>query len=317
MELIRTERSPLDTLSVSFAEYVAGKERAASAHMVSGVPDYAFSMDNELRQRLNQIPHFQTICRKITATIETRYVQLYNQRAVAVGPNQFPEIYQMGLDCARRLGIGVPNIFIDNNTDMNAFTYASDTVTPMIVLYSGLVERMTPGELKCVIAHECGHIHNEHCVYQNVISELLSGMSGTAGVLLSGANTVLMRFWTRACEVTADRAALICCDSVQDAIQVDAKLASGGMLSEHWQQELDIASFRSQLDETLSNITRIYELSSDHPSAIRRIFTSMEFAECETFYSWRPELKKPGAVVRTKAETDERCKKIVNILNNQ
>ena len=129
---------------------------------------------------------------------------------------------------------------------MNAFTYATDDVTPMIVLFSGLVERMTPGELKCVIAHECGHIHNQHLVFQNVINAILNSGAGSFGLVLSLANIALMQFWTRAGEVTADRAALICADDPELARNVNAKLLYGGMLNNAGQ--VDMESLRQQLD---------------------------------------------------------------------
>lgn len=308
------DTSPLSRIDTSFANYVARRRQTENAHLENGVPDYAFDLDYELRAKLMQIPHFHSICKKITATIETREIQFFNQKALAVGPNQFPEIFHMGTDCAHRLGIGIPNIFVYPNQTMNAFTYATDDVTPMIVLFSGLVERMTPGELKCVIAHECGHIHNQHLVFQNVINAILNSGAGSFGLVLSLANIALMQFWTRAGEVTADRAALICADDPELARNVNAKLLYGGMLNNAGQ--VDMESLRQQLDQTLNNPTKVYELLNDHPSAIRRIFAEKEFQECEVFYRWRPELKKPGMPVRDKREVDERCKKLVNILDN-
>lgn len=316
MDIVTTAQSPLRNIDISFSSYVAKRKSSESDHMIGGVPDYSFALDYELRQGLNQIPHFKSVCKKICATIETREIQIYNQQALAVGPNQYPEIYQMGLDCAHRLGIGVPNIFVYTNPYMNAFTYASDDTSPMIVLFSGILDRMTPGELKCVIAHECGHIHNQHCVYKSVIQSILNSGSGMLGVILSAANIALMQFWTRACEVTSDRAAMICADDIQDAINVQAKLLTGGTYNDAYQSELNIDALREQLEVTLNNPTRLLEVQSDHPSCIRRIFTSKEFEECEVFYKWRPELKKPDSVMRSKEQTDERCKKIVNIIKN-
>lgn len=318
IDIIRTESSPLKGMNISFSDYVAQKAREDSAHMTGGIPDYAFALDYELREKLNKIPHFNSLCKKIMATVETRETQYFNQTALAAGPYQYPEIYEMGLDCAKRLGIGVPNIFVYNNTVMNASTYASDITSPMIILNSGIVERMTPGELKCVIAHECGHIHNQHCVYKGVINTILSSGTGVLGTVLSYANIALMQFWTRACEITADRAALICCDDVRDAVNVQAKLLSGGLLGGSMKdQEINIDAFRDQLEKTFSNPARLYEILSDHPSSIRRIFASKEFEECETFYRWRPEMKKPGGIMRSKEETDDRCRKLVNIVNNK
>lgn len=305
--------SPLDNIDTSFINYVLRRKENEKMHQVDGVADYAFALDYELREKLMKIPHFYSICKKITSTLVAREIQLLNQQALAVGPNQFPEIYNMGVDCAHRLGIGVPNIFVMNNVSMNAFTIAADDTSPVVVLFSGIIERMTPGELKCVIAHECGHIHNQHAVFKSVINTILTG-SGPLGMTVSVANIALMQLWTRAGEVTADRAAMICADDVRDAINVNAKLLYGATLNGDYQ--IDIGALREQLEETLNNPSKVYEFSTDHPSAVRRVFADMEFEECEIFYKWRPELKTPGAVMRTKDETDRRCRKLMNILNN-
>ena len=321
--------SPLSGIDTSFGNYVRRKEALQSTHMEGGVPDYAFAMDYELRRKLMQVPGLYTVGKKLTNTVVARQIELTNQQGLAVGPDQFPEIYQMGVDCARRLGISVPNIFIINKTSMNAYTYACDDISPIVVLHSGIVERLTPGELKCVIAHECGHIHNNHSVLQGIVNYLLSIASNTVGgIVLSAANLALMNFWTRAGEVTADRAALICADSIQDAVNVDYKLMYGAMIKND--APMNLQALRKQLDRIYDSPTRIMEFGEivatdngydvalkDHPGALRRIFAELEFTECETFYKWRPEMKKPGGTVRTKAETDERCKKLVNILNNK
>lgn len=316
MKLVRTETSPLLSIDTSFAHYLERRRREEQAHLDNGVPDYAFALDYQLRQRLGQIPQFYNLCKKVSATIETRNIQLYNQKAISVTPNQYPEIYSMGVDCARRLGIGVPNIFIYSDTQMNAFTYASDDVSPMIVLHTGIIDRMNPNELKCVIAHECGHIHNQHLIYKNVIRQILSSNTGLFGVILSVANIALMQFWTRACEITADRASLICGNDIKDSINVQAKLLSGATFNQAFQHEFDIDALREQLNTTIKNTAKIYEILSDHPSAIRRIFCIKEFEECEIFYKWRTELRKPDSVVRSKSETDYRCQQLINIMSN-
>lgn len=311
--------NPTKKIDVRFAEYVKKHEMEMSQHMISGVPDYAFALDNELRSQLRQIPHFESICRTVMGTVATRAMQIANQDDLLVGPTQFSEIYAMGLECAQRLGIGVPNIYIENQPVMNAYTVATDDISPLIVLYSGIVERMSPQELKAVIAHECGHIHNQHAVLKNVVDYLLNLTSGAGlpGFILSSANIALMQFWTRASEVTADRAALICADSVEDVLKVNYKLMQGGVLGDAYDDGFDLEALRGQLNYTLDSSARVLEVLSDHPASIRRIFAAKEFSECETYLSWRPEMRHVDSVARSKEECDARCRKLVAILKNK
>lgn len=317
MDLVRTEKSPLDALDTSFRNYVTKRQNREAIHMENGMPDYAFALDYEIRYRLDKIPGFRSLCKRICSTLETRQIHLFNQKAVAVGPNQYSDIYKMGKECADRLGIGIPNIFIYQQPVMNAFTYASDDVSPLIVLYTGIIDRLNPDEVRCVIAHECGHIHNQHTIYKNVISSLLGGNTGAIGMLLSAANMALMQFWIRASEITADRAGMICGNRVEDSVNVQMKLLSGATINDAFKEELDIEELWRQLKETFDNPTRVEEILSDHPSSLRRIFCMKEFAECDVFYKWRSELKKPGIQMKSKSETDARCQKLINIISNQ
>lgn len=311
--------NPIDSVNVSFPDYVSKRKMMESSRMSgNGLPNYAYAMDYELRKKLDAIPHLYSIGRKICATYVSRQTKLYNIHAVKVGPTQFEDVYAMGCDCAKTLGIGIPNIFIHNDQSLNAFTYAYDDFEPMIVIHSGLYERMTPGELRCIIGHECGHIHNQHGVYDMLGQILLNvGLSSASAFipaellnLLTLGSQIALKAWSRAAEVTCDRAGMICAEDLNDAYTSEAKLMYGAAFGEH---KIDLSAIRTQLDTQVGNITKYEELVYSHPSTARRIAAEMEFAECEVLYQWRPELKTPGQVMRTKQETDNRCRKVIDL----
>lgn len=315
--------SPLRGLNSGFRSYLEQKKTAAQGHLDgNGLPDYAFAADYELRKKLDAIPQFYQLSQKICATYASRQLRIINQSALAVGPNQFSEVYEMGRDCAKRLGIGIPNIYIVSNPELNAYTIATDDIEPLIVLHSALYERLTPGELRTVIGHECGHIHNQHGVY-NIMAQLLLG-SGVAAVSTSGLSSLLLspillgaqmalNAWSRAMEVTSDRAGMICCERVEDAHTAEAKFLYGAAFGEH---HISFEELKKQLDMQTSNLTRLEELGRSHPVAVRRIMAEELFAECEIFYRWRPDLRVPGQTLRSKEETDELCRHYVNVFKN-
>lgn len=308
--------SPLGRFRVDFGSYVTKMRLKDDAHRINGIPDYAFALDCKLREEIRKIPFFYTLSKKVAVHSEARYRQILTASAVLAGPNQFADIYEMTQDCAKRLGIGAPNIYVLHDQSINAFTYASDTVTPTIVVHSGIVERMTPGELKCVIGHECGHVHNEHQVYMSICDLITGVLSGQNFLLQMLSTTTALMFleWSRAAEVTCDRAAMICADNIEDAINVNKKLAYGTFLNR--EEEVDIEDLRSQLDD-LSTVASIFtEVGQTHPSSIRRVLASEEFSHCELLYQWRPELKKPGMILHTKEETDAQCEKYTAVVKD-
>lgn len=304
-----------------FREYIRRRQEMESTRLSgNGLPDYAFAMDYELRKKLDSIPHLYSIGKNICGTLASRYMHHYNMKNLLVGPDQFPDVYDIGCECARRLGIGIPNIYIVNDQSVNACTIATDDVEPVIAINSGLYERFTLGELKCVIGHECGHIHNQHGIYNmlgsivlntGLLAGAISGMiSSQLMSLLTASSKLALNAWSRAAEVTCDRAGMICCDRVEDAYNVNAKFTYGAAFGEH---TINLEALQRQLEENMESIARMDELLYDHPVASRRIAAEMEFAQSEVFYRWRPDLKEPGAVMRSREETDERCRRYVDV----
>ncbi len=310
---------PLEGMDMSFTHYVERRKREDRVHRINGIPDYAFGMDCELRSKLQSIPRFESICQKYTSTYVAQEIARLQNSAMQVGPNQYPELYRIIVDCAKQMGIGVPNAFVQHDLTINACTIAADDVSPILIINSGLLERFTPGEVRFVIGHECGHIHNQHSVFQTAINGI---GYGTANLLQSlhllVANAILMRRWSRAAEVTADRAGMICCYSLDDAFSAQAKLLYGAMLNSDFRINLD--ALYHQLERSMDSPGKIYEALSNHPSGARRIFMQKEFEKCELLYRWRPDLMKIGKEtekLQSRETMDKRCKAFFNVLENE
>lgn len=312
--------SPLAGIDYQFEHYLARRKMLNEKRLDgNGIPNYAFEMDYEFRKKLDSIPGFYQTAKTFLRPMVSRQMQEQNRRSLAIGPTQFPELYQVACDCAKILGIGIPNIYVENNVEMNAYTCAFDDVEPMIVVYSGLLNKMTMSEVKFIIGHECGHLHNYHSAYQTLSDLLLT----TAGIvaplpqqvlaLLTQGTQLLLAKWQRAAEVTADRAGMLCADSPEDCYSALAKLMYGSGLDG---QKIDFDAIRGQLERTMSNASKYMEILNSHPAAARRIAALQEFAECETYCQWRPDQEKPGQILRSKTETDLRCQNYINLTKN-
>lgn len=315
-------KSPINSIDYRFSTYLEKRKNEIEKHMGgNGLPDYAYPLDFEYRKKLDSIPGLFNAAKKIAATYASRAIAEYNLNGIAVGPNQFPEVYQIGCDCARRLGISVPNIYILGVDEFNAWTMASDDVEPVIVITNLMLQRMSLDELRCVIAHECGHIHNFHTVYTvlaNIISsaatEAGSMISRLLGTALSYGALLTLNMWSRAAEVTADRAALLCCNDVQDAYKVNMKLMYGAAkVDDMMNTSMDIEQLKEQLRQVENTPYRFSEILYDHPMSVKRIFAEMEFAKSDMFFDWRPDLKTSDTRIITKTEADEKCKSIIDI----
>ena len=104
--------NPTDYIDISFQRYVRNRVTSSAAHLVNGIPDYAYGPDFVLREKLRAMPGTFPFFKAITNQYVPYIKQVCNLDCLRVGPGQFPEIHEMTQDCARRLGIGMPTVYI-------------------------------------------------------------------------------------------------------------------------------------------------------------------------------------------------------------
>lgn len=310
--------NPTDDIDLDFAQYVADRRQHQSAHLVNGVPTYAFAMDLKLRQQLAALKPMRVLAQAVVSFRVPWEKQTRQMNAIAVGPRQYPEIYAMAEDCARRLGIGVPEVFIYYSPHLDAYTFAAEEKAPVIVLSSALVDAYEPDELKFVIGHECGHVHNLHSVYNTVVVLMSSPLLLASGIVPAwmialvrqGLLFMLMR-WSRHAEVTADRAGLICVGDQTVAEMALAKLAMGG--SGAAMSKINVDLYLEQLKHVRSSPARFLEFLGTHPLVHKRIEAVRLFGNCDVLHSWRPELRALTSPV-SKNEVDSQCERIISVV---
>jgi len=319
-----TKLNPTSPIDVDFGHYIAARTQAQAAHLVGGVPDYAFSLDQKLLQELRAIGPLRAAAKALTSWVTPIQKQLFEMRGVAVGPNQYPEVYALGEECARRLGIGIPQIYIHFDPAPNGFTYATDDVNQMIVLTSGVVENMTHDELRAIIGHECGHIHNQHGVYHTAVvlmtnvllRTIIMSMPGVWPFLSVGLTAFqwALNRWSRCSEVSCDRAGLICSGNLEVSQLALAKLTvGGGAVLKH----INLEQYLQQVHTIQSSVVRLAELDMNHPLIPKRLEALRLFAECDVYHAWRPETLTPDMPVRSKRETDATCEQFISVLSSK
>src|SRR5262249_30070872 len=161
---------------------------------------------------------------------------------------------------------------------------------PIAVLSAGLIDALEPNQLLFAIGHECGHIHNLHGAYNTAVQNLTNPLAKTIldkvvglGItmelvtsvthvrLLAGAVTGALKMfflnWSRAAEVTCDRAGLICCGSLETAERALASLATGGVAA---LRGINIDAYLDQLDQIRNSPLRLLELAGTHPLIPKR-----------------------------------------------
>ena len=122
----------------------------------------------------------------------------------------------------------IPELYIAPG-EINAITAGVER--PLIVLYAGAVDLLTPEELLFVMAHEVGHIKSAHVLYYQiaefipVIGEIVGAATFGLGEFFGAGLQLALLRWKRMSEYTADRAGLLACKDAEVALRTMMKLA--------------------------------------------------------------------------------------------
>jgi Zn-dependent protease with chaperone function len=204
--------------------------------------------DRAALNTLRALPGFDAAIRKIAGFIGDRALrQLFLGSAVRVGPTQRPALDAMltevlqTLDWAER-----PELYITQSPILNAAAVGFDK--PFIVLNSSVLEHLSEGEQRAIIAHEVGHIMSGHVVYRT-IALIIIYFGITALPILAAA--VMLPFqlalleWYRKSEFSADRAALLGVQDRNTVMMLQLKLAGGA----EYGHPIDLDAFMAQAME--------------------------------------------------------------------
>ncbi len=309
-------QNPTNEIDVSFKNYVTERTLKEAEHLKGGIPDYAYAADFSLRQKIRKVPGVYAFFKAYTNTWLAQYRQEINMSGMRVTNKQFPRLYEIIHHCAETLGIGIPTLYVYNsgNYEINAAAFACEASDPLIYVTPAAVERLTDEEMIAVLGHECGHIQNDHLIYQQIVEQLLSagvGLAKAVQELITLPLQAALYSWSRVAEVTADRAGCICVGKLQPSLSLQAKLMSGGEINE---TEYDIDEIITLFDE-MKSMERSMELfGANHPVSVRRMLAQQEFFKSEVYYDWHPEQRQKGVTYYAKAELDSRCDKYLSTL---
>ncbi len=160
---------------------------------------------------------------------------------------QMPEIYNRLPPICERLGIPVPELYLQMTPIVNAWTSGHSKV--YIVLTLGLIKRIKGEELDAVLAHECGHILCQHVLYQTLANAIFTFGDSLSDSLVGIVGNAAMKpirqaliAWSRASELSADRVACI----FTPAETLARVLARLEMIPKYIADTMDIQSWAQQ-----------------------------------------------------------------------
>lgn len=208
--------------------------------------------------------------------------------AIRVTKKTFKQIYEMTELSAKVLDMSVPDVFINQSPEVNAFTIG--TAAPMININSGLIDLMNEEELLTVIAHEMGHIKCGHVLYQTVANLIRKGI-GIFRPLQSIVNmavSMTLLEWDRKSEFSADRAALLVIQDIKPVVTTLMKLAGG---SQKIADQIDYEDFleqsrqfRTVAEGLIGKVCKLeLTMGRTHPFAVMRAAEIDQWSKSEQY----------------------------------
>jgi Zn-dependent protease with chaperone function len=182
--------------------------------------------------KLKRIPLLPLLIQKFYEVGLDRWFYCYNMAtSVRCGPRQYPTLYRVMQESCEILDMPEPELYITSNPFPNAWT--SGVERPYITLRSSIVDTLDDEQMYHLMGHELGHIKAQHVLYMSVGQVLypLLEMLGRRTLGLGDVATVALILaydeWYRQAEVSADRAGLLCAQSLELSIDANIALTAG------------------------------------------------------------------------------------------
>ena len=253
--------------------------------------EYIHPADSKALAALRAIPGIDSALKKLlSVTGESAIRVTFMASAVKVTPKQCPDLHAKLQIACTTLGVDMPDFFIQQNPIVNAFTGGVEK--PIIVMHSGLLERLNDEETLAVIAHEVGHIHAEHVLYLTAAQLLLAvatiplatlPVAGIIKDLLTASMRGALLAWMRRAELSCDRAALLVTQDPHVIGKTMMKLAGGTFA-----YKMDYEEFLGQAREFQKNYDEkkldkfwadILNAGLSHPFPIWRVSEILKWVE--------------------------------------
>lgn len=254
--------------------------------------EYIHPADSKALAALRAIPGIDSALKKLLAVTGESAIRVsFMASAIKITPKQCPDLYAKLQIACITLGVDMPDMFIQQNPMVNAFTGGVEK--PIIVLHSALIERLNDEETLAVIAHEVGHIHAEHVLYltaarlmealANVsVARLIPGSEIIKFLVSAGISSALLA-WARRAELSCDRAALLVTQDPHVIGRTMMKLGGGTLAA-----KIDYEQFLEQAREFQKNYDEkrldkfwadIINAGLSHPFPVWRVSEILKWVE--------------------------------------
>lgn len=126
-------------------------------------------------------------------------LRMYN--AQAVDETTAPEFFGMVGELAQRAGLPMPRVYVIHEDQPNAFATGRNPENAAVAATTGIMQVLTPRELRGVMAHELAHVRHRDTLISTISATLAGAISSVAqlgmlfGVTSETARARPIRWW--------------------------------------------------------------------------------------------------------------------------
>lgn len=255
--------SGLDNIVDWTKQVSAQLEEEASPDYVEDKTQYRYNALEDVPFEVTAVGYGVFIFVAIFFVVYYMYAQ-YRVMSLRITEKNFPEVYALIEEYARRLGIRVPKAYVvQQNGVLNAFS-AFLPRRQWICIHSELFEvayreHKDMDALAFVIAHEMAHIYYKHAT-----------LGYNLAILFSGVIPILGSTASRAREYSCDRLA----QRLTGTDGIDAMLVL--VIDRHLYKMVDKEDYVKEMREQRGFFVWIFNLLADHPVMSKRIVALAE-----------------------------------------
>ena len=250
---------------------------------------YEHPADRAATSALNSVPLLDKVLKRLSDLgHERRLRQIVMGNAIQINSDQIPDVWASYVQAVTILDLeSTPDLYVINDASVNAMAIGAKT--PIIVVNSSLIGSYSAVETQTVLAHEVGHVLSEHTYYTSALVLLQQFMQGALpksllfGLPARGLYYALLE-WSRAAELSSDRAAALVMGDPLAPCRVLMRLAGGALPGMNFEAFLAQAAAYHDEDDLFSRHARFWtELSLTHPMAVRRVRELTEWVDTGDF----------------------------------
>jgi Zn-dependent protease with chaperone function len=247
----------------------------AEGYRLTGISSKAYEhpADRAATAALATIPYLEkSIRRLIDLGYERAMRQSYLGSSVRLGEDQLPGVWRTHNRAYATLDIAeVPDLYLTQYPIANAMTIGSKR--PIVVVLSETVRLLDDEQLRAVFGHEAGHVLSDHVLYTTALQIVMALGSLTPIALPLRALRAVLLEWSRAAELSCDRAAALVTRDPMAVCRTLLTIAAGAEA-----ENLNLDAFMTQgleYSEKGIGIERLARLMIDlnltHPMSVRRV----------------------------------------------